>query len=385
MGNVQSGAACYTAYRSSLRRLWRRSRCLTVARRCDYSVLGWIVRLWLGVVITLVVLVGMAVFVGIAYMIRMPGQSYSGVFLPLTPAEEQLRQQLIRHVWTLAGEIGERHLWRYEALQAAARYIDTTLAGWRYSVATQPFEVWGKTVHNLAAELPGTSRPDEIIVVGAHYDSVPGCPGANDNATGVAAMLELARLLAGQSLARTVRLVAFVNEEAPFFHTANMGSRQYAQRARARGEHIVAMLSVETIGYYSDTPGSQRYPFPFGLFYPRQGNFIGFVGNTASRALVHRSIAAFRRHTAFPSEGTAAPGWLTGVGWSDHAAFWQQGYAAIMITDTALFRYAPYHTPGDTPDKIDYAKMARIVAGLAHVVADLASVDTAQRPGQRQH
>jgi hypothetical protein len=328
---------------------------------------------------------GIAVCMGIAYMMRMPGQSYSGVLPPLTPAEAQLQQQLVRHVRALAGEIGERHLWRYEALQAAARYIDTTLAGWRYSVATQPFEVWGKTVHNLVAELPGASRADEIIVVGAHYDSVPGCPGANDNATGVAAVLELARLLAGQSLARTVRLVAFVNEEMPFFSTANMGSWQYARRARARSERIVAMLSVETIGYYSDTPGSQRYPFPFGLFYPRRGNFIGFVGNLASRALVRRSITAFRQHTAFPSEGTAAPGWLTGIGWSDHAAFWQQGYAAIMITDTALFRYAPYHTPGDTPDKIDYAKMARVVAGLAHVVTALANADIIQPQGERPH
>jgi Zn-dependent M28 family amino/carboxypeptidase len=188
-------------------------------------------------------------------------------------------------------------------------------------------------------------------------------------------MLELARLLAGQRLPRTVRFVAFANEEAPFFSTAGMGSWQYARQAHARGERIVAMLSLETLGYYSDTVGSQRYPFPFGLFYPRVGNFIGFVGNTASRHLVRRSIASFRQHAAFPSQGTAAPGWLTGVGWSDHWAFWQHGYAAMMITDTALFRYAPYHTPTDTPDKIDYASMARVVAGLASVVTDLARAD----------
>jgi hypothetical protein len=176
-----------------------------------------------------------------------------------------------------------------------------------------------------------------------------------------------------------------VNEEAPFFHTVNMGSWQYAQRAHARGERIVAMLSLETMGYYSDTLGSQQYPFPFGFFYPRVGNFIGFIGNIASRSLVHRSIAAFRRHAAFPSEGTAAPGWLTGIGWSDHWAFWQQGYPAIMITDTAVFRYAPYHTSGDTPEKIAYAKMARVVAGLSRVVVALANAEAVHSQGKSDH
>jgi Zn-dependent M28 family amino/carboxypeptidase len=185
-------------------------------------------------------------------------------------------------------------------------------------------------------------------------------------------VLELARLLRRQPLARTIRFVAFANEEAPFFQTEGMGSWVYARHARGRGEQIVAMLSLETIGYYSDAKGSQQYPFPFGIFYPQVGNFIGFVGNTASRALVRRSIGSFRRHTAFPSEGTAAPGWLTGIGWSDQWAFWQEGYAAIMVTDTALFRYAQYHTPYDTPDKIDYDRTARVVVGLARVLADLA-------------
>lgn len=330
----------------------------------------WNMRLWFGGVITL------GIFLGVSYMMWMPGQSYTGALPPLSAEEERIRQRLTRHLAALAGEIGERHLWRYEALEAAAHYIDTVLADLRYHVTAQHFEVWGKTVKNLEVELPGMLHPEEIIVVGGHYDSVPGSPGANDNATGVAAMLEIARLLAGQLLPRTVRFVAFVNEEAPFFHTANMGSWQYAQRSRVRGERIRAMLSLETLGYYSDTLGSQQYPFPFGLFYPRVGNFIGFVGNIASRRLVHRSIETFRRHAAFPSEGTAAPGWLTGIGWSDHWAFWQQGYVAMMITDTALFRYAPYHTLHDTPDKIEYAKMARVVAGIARVVAELSQANT---------
>jgi Iap family predicted aminopeptidase len=132
------------------------------------------------------------------------------------------------------------------------------------------------------------------------------------------------------------------------------------------------MLSIETIGYYSEVSGSQNYPFPFSYFYPTTANFIGFIGNFSSRRLVRRAIGTFREHTRFPSEGLAAPGGVTGVGWSDHWSFWQEGYPAIMVTDTALFRYDYYHTPQDTPDKLDYARTARVVTGLTRVVADLA-------------
>ncbi len=211
------------------------------------------------------------------------------------------------------------------------------------------------------------------MVVGAHYDSVAGTRGANDNASGTAAVLEVARLLAGRDLARTVRFVAFVNEEPPYFKTEQMGSRVYARRSRERGERIVAMLSIETIGYYRDEPGTQKYPFPFSLFYPAEGNFIGFVGNLGSRSLVRRCVGSFRSHAAFPSEGAALPGWITGVDWSDHWSFWKEGYAAVMVTDTAPFRYPWYHDSADTADRLDYERTARVVAGIARVVADLAS------------
>lgn len=316
----------------------------------------------------------LAILLGSTYyvMLYMPGHSYAGTLPPLSADAMTVRDHLTQHVQALAEKIGERHIWRPVALDQAVRYIETTWQGQSYRVARQPFVVEGQRVYNLEVELPGGSRRDEIVLVGAHYDTVRGSPGANDNATGMAAVLELARLLAGQQLPCTVRFVAFVNEEAPFFLHNTMGSWVYARRSRARGERIVAMLSVETIGYYSDVVGSQHYPFPFGLFYPRTGNFIGFVGNIASRALVQRSIAAFRQHTAFPSEGVAAPGSMTGIGWSDHWAFWQEGYPALMVTDTALFRYAPYHTRADTPDQINYDRMARVVAGLAPVVITLA-------------
>jgi len=319
---------------------------------------------------------GLAIILGLgsAYyvMYSMPGRSYAGEFQPIRADEMILRDRLRQHVHILAGDIGERQIWRPAALERAARYIEMTWQAQGYHVARQSVMPESQTVYNLETEIMGGLRRDEIVVVGGHYDTVLGSPGANDNATGTAAVLELARLLAGQQLARTVRLVAFVNEEVPFFQTDTMGSWVYARRARARGEQIVAMLSIETIGFYSDLVGSQHYPFPFGLFYPRTGNFIGFVGNIASRVLVRRSIAAFRQHTLFPSEGIAAPGWMTGIGWSDHWAFWQEGYPGVMVTDTALFRYTSYHTRQDTPDRVNYDHMARVVAGLARVVTALA-------------
>jgi hypothetical protein len=305
-------------------------------------------------------------------MIHMPGRSHKGPLAPLRPDEALLSDRLAQHVGVLAGDIGQRNIWHAVALEAARQYIETTLQTQGYTVNRQPFIVQGQTVYNLEAISQGTTRAQDIVLVGAHYDSVLGSPGANDNATGVAAMLEIARLLVGQRLPATVRLVAFVNEEAPFFHTAAMGSWVYARQARARNNNIIAMFSLETIGYYSEAPNSQLYPRPFGLFYPRVGNFIGFVGNVASRSLVRRSIAAFRRSTAFPSEGVAAPGWMTGIGWSDHWAFWEEGYPGVMITDTALFRYPHYHTKDDTPERIDYPRMARVVAGLGRMVMALA-------------
>jgi Zn-dependent M28 family amino/carboxypeptidase len=272
----------------------------------------------------------------------------------------------------LAGAIGQRNLWQYPGLAAAAEYVEAELRRTGPEVASQRFAVDGHEVRNLELVLPGGDRPEEIVLVGAHYDSVLGSPGANDNATGTAAVLELARLLAGRRLSRTVRLVAFVNEEPPFFRTDDMGSLRYARRCAERGERICAMLCLETIGYYSTLPGSQAYPLPFGLFHPATADFVAFVANLGSGRLGRRAAASFRRHSDFPCEASVAPGWLPGVGWSDHWAFWQQGYPAIMVTDTALFRYAPYHMPHDTPEKIDYEGTARVVAGLARVVEELA-------------
>lgn len=309
---------------------------------------------------------------GLIFHTDLPGRSYFGPLPPLTEPERVLSRNLKAHVDYLAGEIGERNLSRYAELNAAARYIRETLARSGYRISDQEYTARGKTVHNIEAARPGVSRPEEILVVGAHYDSVFGSPGANDNGSAVAAMLEMARLLAESSLAGTVRFVAFVNEEPPFFQTDLMGSRVYARRCRENGDDIFGMISLETIGFYSDEPGSQEYPFPLGMLYPETGNFIGFVGNLGSKSFLDRCIRAFRNTAEFPSEGTAAPGWMTGIGWSDHWAFWKEGYAGVMVTDTAPFRYPYYHTSRDTPDKIDFDRLARVTAGLSRTVAVLA-------------
>ena len=300
-------------------------------------------------------------------------ESHRGPLPPLSPAERALHDALARDVQQLAADIGERNVFVARKLRAAADYLESTLANAGYKVQRHGFDVSGELCHNLEAELPGQTQRHEIIVVGAHYDSVSGSPGANDNASGVAALLALARAFAGHETGRTLRFVAFVNEEPPFFQAAQMGSLVYAQACRQRGDNIVAMLSLETIGYYATTDGSQKYPFPLGWFYPRRGDFIAFVGDTAHAELVRQCVASFRRQAQFPSEGGALPGWLPGIGWSDHWAFWQAGYAALMATDTAPFRYPYYHTPEDTPDKLDFERMARVVAGLQKVIEELAN------------
>jgi Zn-dependent M28 family amino/carboxypeptidase len=200
---------------------------------------------------------------------------------------------------------------------------------------------------------------------------VEGTPGANDNASGIAALLALARYFARSQPQRTLRLVAFANEEPPFFQTEQMGSLVYARRCAARHENVVAMLSLETMGYYSDAPNSQHYPFPFSLLYPSTGNFLAFVGNLSSQVLTREAVRTFRRAGKLPAEGAAVADVVAGIGWSDHWSFWRTGVPAVMVTDTAPYRYAHYHEETDTPEKLDYDRLARAVVGLADVIEEL--------------
>ena len=286
---------------------------------------------------------------------------------------KRLDRSLRRHVERLAVGIGERHVRRPDALHAAEAYIHDTWTALGYDVCRQEYLAMGVPSANLEVTIPGCRDGSAIVLAGAHYDTVAGSPGADDNASGVAAVLELARLLHDARPARTIRLVAFVNEEAPFFYWGEMGSRVYARAARARGDDIRLMLSLEMLGCFSDARGSQRYPPLFRHFYPERGNFIALVSNLKSRAVLRNVTEAFVAHASVPCEHLASPSIVPGVSWSDHLSFWREGYPAVMVTDTAFYRYPHYHEPTDTPDRLDYARMAGVVAGLAKTLEVLAN------------
>lgn len=288
------------------------------------------------------------------------------------PADDlPLRERLERSVRVLSEQIGERNMGRPAALEAAALFVEEEL-GQTGRVERQEFSVGGQKVRNLELSLPGTTRAEELVVIGAHYDSVIGTPGADDNATGVAALIELGRLLAQRRHERSLRLVAFVNEEPPHFQTADMGSLVYARALRARGARVHAMLSLESLGYFSDQKGSQSYPMGLGLVYPTTGNFMGIVGDRSSSEVVEAVARAFRDAGRIPFEKAALPGSIPGVGWSDQWSFWQAGYPGVMITDTAPFRNPHYHQRSDLPDTLDFDRLTHTVRALEVAVEALA-------------
>lgn len=322
------------------------------------------------------VAVTLALIAGVLWLFQMtymPLKSYAGPLPSMSHEQEELRERLSAHVKYLSVTIGERNIRRAGSLQKTVEYISDNLQSGGYSPTEQSYSLNGQSVSNIEAVLVGTETTKGTVIVGAHYDSVVGTVGADDNASGVAAVVELARRLQGSKLRRSVRFLFFVNEEPPYFQTENMGSVVYARELRHQDAQVSAMISLEMLGFYSDAQGSQRYPPVLGLFYPNRGDFIAFVGNTESRDLVRRSVRSFRETTCFPSEGLAAPADWPGVGWSDQWAFWQKSFPAIMITDTALFRSPHYHTPSDTTEKVDFEKAARVVDGVGRLIETLAN------------
>ena len=295
-----------------------------------------------------------------------------------------LEQRLRSHTATLAADIGERNVFRPSALAEAAEFIRSEWRSQGHAVRAQSYRVGDIDCENLEVTIAGGARAQEIVILGAHYDSVAGSPGADDNASGVAALLEIARLLAESRPARTIRLVAFVNEEPPFFFGSDMGSGVYARAARERGDDVRVMLSLEMLGYYSEHPNSQRYPPFMRWFYPNRADFIAFVSNFASRQALQDTVRAFRAHSDFPCESLATFSFVPGVAWSDQLSFWRERYPALMVTDTAFYRNPYYHTGLDTPDRLCYPKAARVVQGLALAALDLASGGATGFASQRQ-
>lgn len=282
-----------------------------------------------------------------------------------------LVERLRADVNALAGDIGSRNVYQEQSLARAAKHITTELerAGW--VVKPEVYQVSGVACANLVAEKTGTTKPEEIVVVGAHYDTVPITPGADDNASGVAVLLALARELSAAKPGRTLRLVAFANEEPIYFQTEFMGSRVYSRGCKKRGERIVAMLSLECLGYYTEEKRTQKYPFPLSMVYPSTGNFVAVVGNRESKKLVKQVTKSIKTSRTIPCESIAMPDVLPGIGWSDHWSFWQEGYPAVMLTDTALNRNPHYHRAGDIPATLNYEKMAVATRGILAATQDL--------------
>ena len=306
------------------------------------------------------------------FCVRMPGESWTGELPELNEQGKLLSSRLTDHVYFLAGEIGIRYDNSGDSLERAADYIENQFLQMNYVPRSEA--VNDREARNIVVELYGNSHRDEIIVVGAHYDTNWASPGADDNASGVAGMLEIARQLREKEMARTVRFVAFVNEEFPHYGTDDMGSRHHADRAREKGENIVGMLSLEMIGYYSDEPKSQWYPRPVRPFFPRTGNFIAILSNLVSRPFQREVIGTFRDVTQFPSQGLSAPQILVrGLRRSDNVSFWANGYPAVMVTDTARYRNYAYHNSTDKPDTLDYDRMTIVVQGLIKTIETLAN------------
>jgi Zn-dependent M28 family amino/carboxypeptidase len=286
-----------------------------------------------------------------------------------------LKSALLSHLEHLSLVIGERNLDNSGSLEAAAQYIFEQFASTGLKTLRHEFTFEDHTFANIEAILPGPNLDThlETIVIGAHYDSVPGSPGANDNGTGVAAILALADILKSSQPQRNIRFVAFANEESPYFNGEGMGSLNFARACKRANENVVAMYSLETMGYFSNEEGSQSYP-PGVTGYPSCGNFIAFVANLASAPLLEETKKLFQEHSKFPFQTIAAPESTPGVSLSDHMSFWQMDYPAIMVTDTAPFRYPHYHTAQDTPDKIDLDMFTELVDNLGKTFAALAGI-----------
>lgn len=309
----------------------------------------------------------------------MPGPEQNESNSDLTGINKISVEKLEADVQFLSDTIGQRNIHTPGSLEKSASWIEERMNKVGYKPDRHTYQIsglryGGRSSDNIIAESTGSENPGEIVIVGAHYDTVYNSPGANDNASAVAVLFSLAEWFSDRRQSRTIRFVAFVNEEPPFFHSSNMGSYTYARKCRDLGENITAMMALDGLGYFSDKPGSQSYPLPgLGFIYPKTADFIAFVTRVRDSGLLRSVLKSFREQASVPAEGAALPGFVPGVYWSDHWSFWKHGFPAFLVTDTLLFRDPAYHTPQDTPDRLDYNRMAFVAGGLISVVEKLAS------------
>jgi Zn-dependent M28 family amino/carboxypeptidase len=288
-------------------------------------------------------------------------------------AEHERLINALRHdVHFLATIIGPRNLYHYAALAQCADFCERSFHEMGYTPFLQRYQARDRVFRNIGAEIEGSPRRDEIVVVGAHYDTHKNSPGANDNASAIAALFQLARAFAGSRPARTMRFIAFTNEESPFTRTRYMGSRVYAKQCRSRGDNVVAMLGLEMLGCFSSKKGAQWLSLG-GYFLPRRGDFLALVGNRSSRPLLEQIAQVLNNNADLRSVPVTLPTHFPGARSSDHWSFWMEGFQAVMATDTGPLRYPYYHRAGDTPDKLDFSWLARITIALQAVLRALAN------------
>lgn len=290
-------------------------------------------------------------------------QSLSKKRIELSEEESLSAPRLKNDVRYIAEHIGLRNYAYYSNLEKTAEYIIRKFRELGYDVVIEPYKVGNQIYKNIIAMWPGQNSSDEVMIIGAHYDSCFN-PGADDNASGIAGVLELARLLKDQQLNKRIKFIAFTNEEPPFFMTQYMGSRVYARKVKANGEKIEAAIILETIGFYSEKPNSQKYLPLLGPFYPNRANFVAVVGNFHSKDIVSKITSSFKKSSDFSIVKLVSPDFIPGINFSDHWSFWQEGFPAIMVTDTAYLRNPHYHQSSDRVDTLDYEKMALVIHGL---------------------
>ena len=363
--------------------------------------LRWLKRIGFTVLILALVVVAAGHYYVTKQVRWLPGNSFSGV---PTQDLQQLEDALEAHVQVLAGEIGERSLYKPEGMRAAERYITEQFASFGFDPQIQHYTVeaeliqqaterlrrrYGRRLHeqypaypnelgdaalkNIWVEITGTLDPERLLVVGAHFDTVGNTPGANDNGSGIAGLLELARALSSARPHVTVILVALSAEELPIGGVeGESGSSVFLDDLLERNRTPFGMVSLETMGYYSDEEGSQKYPAPLDRYYPGQGNFIAFVSDSTSRAFVRDFGGLFRQHAEITSQGATLPASLVAdVLRSDHETYILRGIPGMMVTDTADFRFPDYHKSTDTVDKVNIENLARVVQGLIGAVNDM--------------
>jgi Zn-dependent M28 family amino/carboxypeptidase len=298
-----------------------------------------------------------------------PAREHPAVNQTLPKVDEK---RLEAHVRALAEEFTPRD-WKNRAnLTRAAEYIYNELKSYGLAPRYQTFRASGQEYKNVTVELGPAS--EARVVIGAHYDAFGPYPGADDNASGVAGVLELARILAKSSLPGRIELVAYCLEEPPHFTTAEMGSAVHARSLREAGVKVKGMISLEMIGYFSDEKNSQAFPLPaLKLLYPNEGNFIALAADMEHVPFTNRVKKAMRAATPLGVHAINAPRSVPGIDLSDHRNYWAEGYPALMVTDTAFYRNEAYHTPNDTPDRLDYARMGQVVSGVARAALELSA------------